>query len=42
MADLSVVLNTHSLKRLGGVDIINRLISEIQVVVKKIFLEVRY
>ena len=32
----SVALNTHTLKGLGGVDIINRL-SEIQVVIKKIF-----
>ena len=31
-----VALNTHTLKGLGGVDIINRL-SEIQVVIKKIF-----
>ena len=37
----SVALNTHTLKRLGGVDIINRL-SEIKVVIKNIFLEVRY
>ena len=32
----------HSLKGLAGVDIINRLISKIQVVIKKIFLEARY
>ena len=38
----SVALNTHTLKGLGSVDIVNRLISEIQVVMKKIFLEVRY
>ena len=38
----SVALNTHTLKGLGGFDIVNRLISEIQVVIKKIFLEVRY
>ena len=37
----SVALNTHTLKGLGGVDIINRL-SEIQVVIKKIFLKVCY
>ena len=37
----SVALNTHTLKGLGGVDIINRL-SEIQVVIEKIFLKVRY
>ena len=37
----SVALNTHTLKGLGGVDVINRLISEIQVVIKRIFLEVR-
>ena len=34
-------LNTHTLKRLGGVDIINRF-CEIKVVIKKIFFEVRY
>ena len=38
----SVALNTHTLKGLGGFDVINRLISEIQVVIKRIFLEVRY
>ena len=38
----SVALNTHTLKGLGGFDIVNRLISGIQVVIKKIFLEVRY
>ena len=38
----SVALNTHTLKGLGGFDIVNRLISEIQVVIKKIFLEVPY
>ena len=38
----SVALNTHTLKGLGGVNMINRLISEMQVVTKKIFLEVRY
>ena len=38
----SVALNTHTLKGLGGFDIVNRLISEIQVVIKKTFLEVRY
>ena len=38
----SVALNTHTLKGLGDVNMINRLISEIQVVTKKIFLEVRY
>ena len=37
----SVALNTHTLKGLGDVDIINRL-SEIQVVTEKIFLKVRY
>ena len=37
----SVALNTHTLKGLGGVDIINRL-SEIQVVIEKIFLKVHY
>ena len=37
----SVVLNTLTLKGLGVVDIINRL-SEIQVVIEKIFLKVRY
>ena len=37
----SVALHTHTLKGLGGVDIINRL-SEIQVVIEKIFLKVRY
>ena len=36
----SVALNTHTLKGLGGVDIINRL-SKIQVVIKKTFLKVR-
>ena len=39
----SVALNTHTLKGLGGVDIIIRLsYSEMQVVIKKIFLKVRY
>ena len=38
---ISVALNTHTLKGLGDVDIINRL-SEIQVVIEKIFLKVRY
>ena len=38
----SVALNTHTLKGLEGVDVINGLISEIQVVIKRIFLEVRY
>ena len=37
-----MALNTHTLKGLGGFDVINRLISEIQVVIKRIFLEVRY
>ena len=37
----SVALNTHTLKGLGGVDIINRL-SEIQIVIEKIFLKVHY
>ena len=37
----SVALNTHTLKGLGGVDIINRL-REIQVVIEKIFLKVHY
>ena len=37
----SVALNTHTLKGLGGVDIINSL-SEIQVVIEKIFLKVHY
>ena len=32
----------HTLKGFAGVDIINRLISKIQVVIKKIFLEARY
>ena len=32
----------HTLKGLAGVDIINRFISKIQVVIKKIFLEARY
>ena len=35
----SVALNTHTR---GGFDIVNRLISGIQVVINKIFLEVRY
>ena len=39
----SVALNTHTLKGLGGVDIINRLsYREMQVVIKKIFIKVRY
>ena len=39
----SVALNTHTLKGLGGVDIINRLIyREMQVVIKKIFIKARY
>ena len=39
----SVALNTHTLKGLGGVDIIIRLsYSEMQVVIKNIFLKVRY
>ena len=39
----SVALNTHTLKGLGDVDIIIRLsYSEMQVVIKKIFLKVRY
>ena len=37
----SVALNKHTLKSLRGADIINRL-SEIQVVIKKIFFKVRY
>ena len=37
----SVALNTHTLKGLGEVDVINRL-SEIQVVIEKIFLKVHY
>ena len=37
----SVALNTHTLEGLGGDHIINRL-SEIQVVIKKSFLEVHY
>ena len=37
----SVALYKHTLKGLGGADIINRL-SEIQVVIKKIFFKVRY
>ena len=37
----SVALNTHTLKGLGGVDIINRL-SETQLAIEKIFLKVRY
>ena len=37
----SVALNTHTLKGLGVVYIINSL-SEIQVVIKNIFLKVRY
>ena len=37
----AVALNAHTVKALGGVDIINRL-SEIQVVIKKISLKVRY
>ena len=37
----SVALNKHTLKGLRGADIINRL-SEIQVVIKKIFFKVRY
>ena len=39
----SVALNTHTLQGLGGVDIINRLsYREIQEVIKKIFIKVRY
>lgn len=39
----SVALNTHTVKGLGGVDIINRLsYREMQVVIKKIFIKVRY
>ena len=39
----SVALNTHTLKGLGGVDIINRLsYREMQVVLKKIFIKARY
>ena len=37
----SVALNKRTLKGLRGADIVNRL-SEIQVVIKKIFLKVRY
>ena len=32
----------HTLKGLAGVDIINRVISKIQVVIEKIFLEAHY
>ena len=39
----SVALNTHTLKGLGSVDIINRLSYRVmQVVIKKIFIKVRY
>ena len=39
----SVALNTHTLKGLGGVDIINRLsYREMQVVIKKIFIKAGY
>ena len=39
----SVTLNTHTLKGLGGVDIINRRsYREMQVVIKKIFIKARY
>ena len=37
----AVALNGHTVKGLGGVDIINRL-REIQIVIKKIFFKVRY